>query len=201
MADLRWAGALGVRFDDRAGWHVHGANAEQELEAVHRSVESGAELVILDSIPALVPAGAMSVNAPDSSEERTRLVVALLRSLPKALGRHGSTVLIINHMRHTLGRRGGTRHQCPPCDAVMQRYADLRLRLELLPERLLQAPKGILGDHEDRRGSLHRLTVTKRRHGEAGGRAHFAILWSPEPAVIDVRVTAGAESYDAGSTS
>ena len=101
--DPVYAGAIGVGVDDLLVSQPD--NGEQALEIAEQLVRSGAvELVVIDSVAALVPKAELEGEMGDSHVGlQARLMSQALRKLTAAISKSNCIVLFINQLREKIG--------------------------------------------------------------------------------------------------
>lgn len=101
--DPEWAAKLGVKVNDM--YLSQPSNGEEALEIVDNLVRSNAiDIIVIDSVAALVPRSEIEGNMGDSSMGvQARLMSQALRKLTGAIAKSKTVVIFINQIRLKIG--------------------------------------------------------------------------------------------------
>lgn len=102
---------------------------EQGLEEALFAAESGADLIIVDSVAALVPRAEVEGEIGDQHMGlQARMMSQALRKLTPVFDRSGSTLIFINQIRHKIGVVYGNPETTPGGNAL-KFYASVRMEV------------------------------------------------------------------------
>ncbi|MDR1922027.1 MAG: recombinase RecA [Candidatus Adiutrix sp.] len=153
--DVTYARRLGVNTDELLISQPD--NGEQALDIAEILVRSGAvDLVVIDSVAALVPAAEIEGEMGDAHVGlQARLMSQALRKLTGAIHRSMATVVFINQVRQKIGMTGyGGTGEVTTGGNALKFYATQRIELRY---------KGKINDGENRVGNLVRAKVVKNK--------------------------------------
>jgi recombination protein RecA len=120
----------GIGVDRKALLFQQPQSGEQALKAVEKMTEEGVDLVVLDSVAALVPQAELDGDIGDDHVGLVaRLMSQTLRRLAGAVKEERATVLFINQVRTDIGTRFGN-PETTPGGKSLKFYASIRLRLQ-----------------------------------------------------------------------
>lgn len=183
--DITYAGRLGVKTDELLiSQPDHG---EQALDIADMLVRSGAvDLVVIDSVAALIPAAELEGNMGESQVGgHARLMSHAMRKLTGTIHRSNTSVLFINQIRMKIGTMGYGSPETTTGGQALKFYSSVRMDI-----RKIQTLK----DKEEAYGSLTRVKVVKNKMAPPFREAKFDIIWgtgiSRSGEVIDLAVEA-----------
>ncbi len=123
--DTNYAARLGVKTDDLLVSQPD--NGEQALEIVDMLVAGGVDMLVVDSVAALVPRAEIEGEMGDSHMGlQARLMSQAMRKLTAQVARKMATVIFINQIRHKIGVMFGSPETTTGGNAL-KFYASVRL--------------------------------------------------------------------------
>jgi recombination protein RecA len=140
--DLKWTRTVGVDLDRLLLSQPD--HAEQALGVVEVLVRSGAlDVVVLDSVPALVPRREIDGEMGESTDHLQSLLLAqAMRKLSGAIAKTRTAVIFCNQLREDPGQLVGDPEYVPGGRALKHHAA---VRLDLRPRNDLKAGNQVVG--------------------------------------------------------
>lgn len=182
--DPIWAEKIGVKLDDLLISQPD--TGEQALEIAETLIRSGGiDVVVIDSVAALVPRAEIEGEMGDSvMGMQARLMSQALRKLTGAISKSKTVVIFTNQLRQKIGVMFGN-PETTPGGLALKFYASIRMDTRKIET---------LKDGDNVVGSRHRVRIVKNKVASPFKIAEFDILShgvSKEGQIIDVGIELG----------
>jgi recombination protein RecA len=182
--DPEWAQRLGVKLDDLLISQPD--TGEQALEIAEALIRSGGvDLVIVDSVAALVPRSEIEGEMGDASMGlQARLMSQALRKLTGVVSKSKTTIVFTNQLRLKIGIMFGN-PETTPGGLALKFYASVRMDIRKIES---------LKKNNEVYGSRHRVKVIKNKVAPPFKEAEFVVTArgvDKEEALIDAAIVAG----------
>jgi recombination protein RecA len=165
--DPAYAQRLGVNTNDL--WVCQPDSGEQALQVVQELSDGAVQLIIVDSVAALVPQAELDGNMDDMQVgAQARLMSKAMRKLTGTLARSGTTLLFTNQLREKVANGGYGPSETQPGGRALKFYSSQRLDLR----RIKTLKRG-----EERYGSRIRLRAVKNKVAPPFGEGEVDIIW------------------------
>jgi recombination protein RecA len=182
--DTTYAARLGVKTDDLLVSQPD--TGEQALEIVDMLVAGGVDMLVIDSVAALVPRAEIEGDMGDSHMGlQARLMSQAMRKLTAQVARQMATVIFINQIRHKIGVVFGSPETTTGGNAL-KFYASVRLDIRRI---------GAIKRGNDIVGNRTRVKVVKNKMAPPFRSVEFDIIYGDgvcrATEVIDMALEAG----------
>jgi len=189
--DLRYAASLGFDYKDQGkGLFAAPRTAEDTLQIVDRMVKAGVDLVVVDSVAAMVPEKELEgqVGEDTALASRARVLSKELPRLLHEIKRNKAAVVFINQLRATgFGGFGKDSEETSGGNALKY-YASMRIRVrQIKKSSKTRKTVDFLGkEREVPVASIHEAEIAKSKVMPAFRKVEFTIRFDEERQVYGI---------------
>ncbi len=181
--DPQWAEKLGINLNELLISQPD--TGEQALEIAETLIRSGGvDLIVVDSVAALVPRAEIEGEMGDSVMGlQARLMSQALRKLTGVINKSKTVVIFTNQLRQKIGVMFGN-PETTPGGLAMKFYASIRMDIRKIEQ---------IKDGDNVIGSRHRVKVVKNKVAPPFRVAEFNIYGATGPSYEDGLIDVGVE--------
>jgi recombination protein RecA len=178
-----YARTIGVDFDESRLLYYKPNTLEEGVKLLFVAISKGVDLVVVDSVAAMVPQAEMEKSPGDPrkigaqaaafSDVMPKLVVRLTRGAPDYPEHEGTTVLFLNQIRSKIsagGGKGAGDNEDTSGGKAIKFYADVRLRISRVRSEYLKRKDPMTGkDRTYPIGTFTNVKVVKNKEDATNG--------------------------------
>lgn len=181
--DPQWAEKIGINLNELLISQPD--TGEQALEIAETLIRSGGiDLIVVDSVAALVPRAEIEGEMGDSVMGlQARLMSQALRKLTGVINKSKTVVIFTNQLRQKIGVMFGN-PETTPGGLAMKFYASIRMDIRKIEQ---------IKDGDNVIGSRHRVKVVKNKVAPPFHVAEFNIYGTTGPSYEDGLIDVGVE--------
>lgn len=181
--DPQWAEKIGINLNELLISQPD--TGEQALEIAEALIRSGGiDLIVIDSVAALVPRAEIEGEMGDSTMGlQARLMSQALRKLTGVINKSKTIVIFTNQLRQKIGIMFGN-PETTPGGLAMKFYASIRMDIRKIEQ---------LKDGDNVIGSRHRVKIVKNKVSPPFRVAEFNIYGTTGPSFEDGLIDVGVE--------
>ncbi len=181
--DPQWAEKIGINLNELLISQPD--TGEQALEIAETLIRSGGvDLIVVDSVAALVPRAEIEGEIGDSVMGlQARLMSQALRKLTGVINKSKTVVIFTNQLRQKIGVMFGN-PETTPGGLAMKFYASIRMDIRKIEQ---------IKDGDNVIGSRHRVKVVKNKVAPPFHVAEFNIYGTTGPSYEDGLIDVGVE--------
>lgn len=181
--DPQWAEKIGINLNELLISQPD--TGEQALEIAETLIRSGGiDLIVIDSVAALVPRAEIEGEMGDSTMGlQARLMSQALRKLTGVINKSKTIVIFTNQLRQKIGIMFGN-PETTPGGLAMKFYASIRMDIRKIEQ---------IKDGDNVIGSRHRVKIVKNKVAPPFRVAEFNIYGATGPSYEDGLIDVGVE--------
>lgn len=170
--DPEYAEALGIKVNELQ--YCQPSYGEEGLEVADRQMDSGqADVVVIDSVAALVPKAELEGQMGDSKMGlHARLMSQALRKMVGSVAKHNALLIFINQFRHKIGVMPHMNPEVTTGGNALQFYASVRLEVR----RSTTVANSVMNG-DVREGNQTTVKVIKNKCSSPFTKAQFNIIY------------------------
>ncbi|MCL2011804.1 MAG: DNA recombination/repair protein RecA [Cystobacterineae bacterium] len=147
-----YAQKLGIETDKLV--LVRASTAEQSWEVIERLIQGGVDLIVVDSIAALLPKAELEAEQPVQATLHAQMLSHAIRKLAGPLFNSSCALLLLNQLRYTTSPTGTGLQASTPGGVALKFFSSIRCHVENL-QVLKSASKAT--------GMLARVSIVKNK--------------------------------------
>jgi len=182
--DLSWAEKIGFNFkDETKGLYLSPNSFEQGMIAVNELALAGTDLIVVDSVPALVPESELKgdIDAGIAIGLKSRMMAQFLSRITKVISEHNNALVLINQMRAKINTSPGSRWEPTEQSAggsALKFFTSLRIDMTQVKKQMTKEMDPFTNTEIDVPiSSLHRAQAFKNKVATPYRKCQFFIKY------------------------